>query len=289
MAKRILTPYDFVALDASGAPAAGSGNDLRVYAGKMANQPRLFQRGPSGKAEPLGPSFGRSRMAWWNPRGDVATIDTFGMGVTTTGTLTLAAVNNTNFYKSQRRVDALVTTPSTTAVAGFRWNQSQWYRGDAAGRGGFLVCMRVGFTTGVASTTRGFFGFVSATGAPTDAEPSGQNNVLGFGWDAADSNISFMHKTGSGTVAKDTLSGSWARPAANEDAVYEATIYCAPNGSTVEYQLDNLTAGTTTSGSASSSLPANTTLLLPKMYHSVGGVSSVIGITLFNCYVESDT
>lgn len=289
MAKRILTPYDFPAIDPSGAPAAGSGNDLRIYAGKMAGQPRLFQRGPSGKAQPLGPSFGRARVAWWNPRGDAATIDTFGMGVTTTGTLTAAAVNNTNFYKSQRRVDALVTTPSTTAVAGWRWNQSQWYRGDAAGRGGFLACLRVGFTTGVASTTRGYFGMVSATGAPTDAEPSGQNNVLGFGWDAADSNISFMHKTGSGTVTKDTLSGSWARPAANEDAVYEATIYCAPNGSEVFYQLDNLTAGTTTSGSTTTPLPASTTLLLPKMYHSVGGVSSVIGMTLFNCYIESDT
>lgn len=289
MAKRVLTPYDFPALDPSGFPAAGSGNDLRVYAGKMANRPTMFQRGAAGRAAPLQTSFGRTRVAWWNPRGDAATIDTFGMGVTTTGTLTAAAVNNTNFYKSQRRVDALVTSAGTTAVAGFRWNQSQWYRGDAAGRGGFLTCIRVGFTTGVASTTRGFFGMVSATGAPTDAEPSGQNNACGFGWDAADSNISFMHKTGSGTIAKETLSGSWARPAADEDAVYEATIYSAPNGSTIEFELANLTAGTVTSGSASSSLPASTTLLLPKMYHSVGGVSSVIGFTLFSCYIESDT
>lgn len=294
MGKLNRTPIDFLVPGASdtlpGAPDAGK---VRLYGAQIGGKPVLYQRAPNGRALPIQTSFAKTRIAWANPRGDVATIDTFGLSISTTGTLTAGAVNNTSFYKSQRRVDALVTSASTTAVAGFRWNQSQWYRGDAAGRGGFLFCCRFGFTTGVAtSTTRGYCGLASATGAPTDVDPSGQNNVLGFGWDSGDTNISFMHKTGAGSVVKETLAGgagAWTRPSVNEAAVFDVSIYCAPNGSVVEYEITNLTSGATTRSSTSSDLPASTTLLCPKMYISVGGTSSVIGMSLFNLYIESDT
>lgn len=270
-----------------GAPDAGK---VRLYAGQVGGRPTLFQRAPAGRAQPLQTSIGRTRMAWAEPLGDAATIHTFGLTIQTTGTLTAGAVSNSSFYRSQRRVDALVTVASTTAVAGFRYNQTQWYRGDAAGRGGFTFFARWGGTTGVAtSTTRGFCGLNSQTAAPTDADPSGRNNILGFGWDSGDANISFMHKTGTGTVVKETLSGSWPRPSSNEGAVYECTIHSSPNGSSITYEITNLTSGATTRGSVTTDIPAQSTLLGPLIYMSVGGTSSVIGVSLMKLYIESDT
>lgn len=293
MAKKQLAPLDWVCPAITDTqPAAPSANNVRLYGAQMGGQARLFQRAPAGRASPMQLSLGRTRVAWANPRGDVATIDTFGLGISTTGTLTAAAVSNSSFYKSQRRVDSLVTVASTSAVVGFRWNNTQWFRGNAAGRGGFLFSCRFGFTTGVAtSTTRAMVGLTSQTAAPTDADPSGLNNILAFGWDSGDTNISFMHKQAAGSVVKETLSGSWARPNSNEGAVYDATIYCAPNGSTIYYELANLTAGTVTAGSTSdtANMPLDTVLLCPKLYFSVGGTSSVIGMSLFNLYIESDT
>lgn len=270
-----------------GAPDAGK---VRLHGGQVGGRPALFMRAPGGKAQALQTSIGRTRIAWAEPVGDAATIHVFGLTISTTGTLTAAAVSNSSFYRSQRRVDALVTSASTTAVAGFRYNQTQWYRGDAAGRGGFTFFARWGGTTGVAtSTTRGFCGLNSQTAAPTDADPSGRNNILGFGWDSGDANISFMHKTGTGSVVKETLSGSWARPNSNEGAVFECTIYVPPNGSTVYYEITNLTTGGTTRGSVTTDIPAATTLLTPLIYMSVGGTSSVIGVSLMKLYIESDT
>lgn len=294
MAKLLRVPYDFlvpgVADTLPGAPDAGK---VRMYGGQVGGRPTLFQRAPAGRAMPLQASIGRSRIAWAEPIGDAANISTFGLTIQTTGTLTAGAVNNTTHYKSQRRVEALVSSASTSAIAGFRYNQTQWYRGDAAGRGGFTVFLKVGFTTGVAtSTTRGFFGLNSQTAAPTDANPSGRNNVLGFGWDSGDTNISFMHKTAAGSAVKETLSGSWARPNTNEGSTYEATIYSPPNGSAVFYEITRYDANgtvTTTRGSVNSDIPDQNVLLCPLTYISVGGTSSAIGMSLFKLFIESDT
>lgn len=271
-----------------GAPDAGK---VRFYGGQVGGKPTLFTRAPLGRAQPVQPSLGRSRIAWATANGDTTTASVFGLTLSATGTATAAAVASTTFYTSQKRLDYLVTTPSTSAVAGFRYNQSQWYRGDAAGRGGFLFTCRWGASTGVAtSTTRGFCGMSSVTGAPSDADPSTSlNNALGFGWDSGDANISFMHRTAGGTTVKETLSGSWPRPSADNTSVYECSVYSSPNGSTIEYEITNLTTGDTTRGSVSSTLPATNIFLSPRVYMSVGGTSSVIGVTLMNLYLESDT
>ena len=270
-------------------PSAPTAGAVRLYGGQIANRPTIFYRNADGKALPLQNSFARSRIAWATANGNTTTVSVFGLTITNTGTATAAATGSGSFYASQRRVDILVTSASTTAVAGFRYNESQMWRGDTAGFGGFLFNCRWGPSTGVAtSTTRGFCGLMSATGAPSDANPSSNNNVLGMGWDNGDTNISFMHKTGSGTVVKETLSGSWPRPSVNNTDVFDISIYSAPNGSTIEYEITNLTTGVTTRGSVSSDLPANTTFLCPKCYMSVGGTSSVIGVSLFNMFIESD-
>jgi len=50
----------------------------------------------------------------------------------------------------------------------------------------------------------------------------------------------------------------------------------------------NDSTGATASGTINTNMPTNTTLLAPRGWMSVGGTSSVIGIALMSCYLETD-
>lgn len=243
-----------------------------------------------GQASAVQPFLGRNRTTWAQAQGNSTNIHNIGISLQSTGTATVADVATSGLHASMRRLELLQTVAGTTNVVGARHNNAQIWRGDAAGLGGFMMCTRFGPATGVSNGShRLFCGLRSSTGAPTDAEPSGFANVLGFGYDAADSSISFMHKTGSGTVVKDAVGAViFAKPTVDRQEVYDCTIYCAPNDTTVYWEISNLRTGATASGSVSSDLPNPSTLLIPLVSMSVGGASAVCGIALMNILIDSD-
>lgn len=125
--------------------------------------------------------------------------------------------------------------------------------------------------------------------APTDVEPGTLVNMVGFGWGAADTYPQFYQNAGSGTATATPLSTLGAVPTADNSAMYTVIIFCKPNDTVVYYQITNEITAVTVSGSVNTNLPVNTTALSPRAYMSVGGTSSVIGISLINLYVEADT
>lgn len=222
--------------------------------------------------------------------GDSTTVHKIAVEPLSVGTGTVADTGNANFYTSQKRIDILQTTPATTNAAGIYTATPLVYRGDAAGRGGFLFAVRFGCATGQAATTRGFCGLSSLTSAPTDVDPSTITDVLGMGWDTADSSIQIMSRTGSGTVSKTSLSALvFPIPSTDRTTVFDFEMYCPPNGSQVGWQLTNLTTSFSQGGVISSSLPAQSTMLSPRLYMSVAGVSSVIGISFMNLFISTET
>jgi hypothetical protein len=203
-----------------------------------------------------------------HPCPGLTTISAVGMAAATTGTAAAANVADTSAYARLPRVDVVASD-----VAAIRDNVMRYWRGASTGTGGFFVRCRFGIrvTSPTITAPRAFCGLRSNTGTPTDVEPSTYNNLLGFGYDSADSTWSFMHKTGSGTVAKEALSG-WSKPSV--DTAYEAIIFCAPHESAVHYVLRNITASLEASGSVSSSIPSDTTTLSWLLVTSVAGASS---------------
>ena len=188
-----------------------------------------------------------------------------------------------------KRLEYLQNTASATAVAGFRSPAVQFFRGASAGYGGFMMVCRWGPATGVATaTSRAFVGMRNVTSAPTDVEPSSLTNILGMGWDAADTNIQFLHNDGSGTATKIDLGASFPVPTVDRTDAYELALFCAPNGSEVGYQVTDLTTSATATGSVSTDIPTSTTLMGPRGGISVGGTSSVVGIALMSLYIETD-
>lgn len=273
----------------SGVPAVPT-TGVKVFSRQVAGRRMPAFVGPSGLDSALQPLLGRNKLALWSPAGNSTTISALGAAaLTATGTETAANVATTNAHTWQKRLDYLVTTASATAVAGFRYAQLQWGRGNAAGRGGFHLIFRWGPATGVAtSTNRCFVGMRGATSAPTDVNPSTLTNIIGTGWDSADTNIQFMVNDGSGAATKIDLGASFPRPTADRTESYETALFCAPNGSEIFYEFTNLATGAVATGSVTTDIPAATQLLTPNCYMSVGGTSSVIGLTLMLGSIETD-
>ena len=202
---------------------------------------------------------------------------------TATGTATAAGVSTTNAYARLRKLEYLVTTAATTAVAGWRTGSTYFTVGGAsADVGGFLATIIAGFATGMTtSTRRGFIGIASATAAPTDVDPSTQVNCAGIGFDNGDTNLQFMHNDASGTATKIDLGASFPKPSADRTNDYKLELY-SPKGTTqsITYRVTNLATGAVATGTVTTNLPSTSTLIALRGWASVGGTSSVIGVSL---------
>lgn len=267
-------------------PPAGT---LKLLNIQSAGRSMAGQIGPNGIDTMLQPHMGGNRTAMWQPAGNSTTITAVGSAaLTATGTTTAANIATTNLHTMQRRLEYLVTTAATTAVAGFRGAAAMWsIGGTASDRGGFHFVCYWGPATGVGTTTnRAFVGMANSTAAPTDVEPSSITNIVGCGWDAADTNIQIMHR-GAGAITK--IDTGIAVPTADRASAYELALF-SPPGTTqsVGYKFKDLVSGTVVTGTITTNLPSTSTFLAPRGWMSVGGTSSVIGIALMNLYLESD-
>ena len=265
-------------------PANGS---VIAFSRSLAGREMLAYLDSDGFDAPMQTLFGRSKPTYWFPQNNSTTLTFNGAAtLSATGTATAATVATTGLYASVNKVEYLVTTAATTAVAGYRAANAQFWRGNAAGLGGFFHLARVSPATGVTTATRRFFcGMASSTAAPTDVQPSSQTNVIGVGYDAADTNWQVI-VNGTGTATKyDT---GIARPSADRTALVEVIIHAPVNGSSVTVQFIDLASGASYSVTETTNLPSSTTLLAPRAYASVGGTSSVIGLALASLYIESD-
>jgi len=202
-----------------------------------------------------------------------------GITLTATGTATAYTVANTNRITAIPAVEALVTTASTTAVAGFRVNALP-YRLGQIGRGGlYLRALVRNATGGATTTTRGFFGLRGSSSAPTDVNPSTLTNIVGLGWDSGDDNLSIIYNDASGTASKFDLGYYFPRPTADRSQAWDFTLLSDGDGN-VYWAVINIANGDMASGVLTTDLPNGNTLLSFLSYISVGGTSSVIGVGL---------
>lgn len=203
-------------------------------------------------------------------------------------TLTGATTAGTNSYTKQQKTELLKTSASGTNVSYLYLNAANWRRGAATGEDGFKFQFTFGVATGTSNTSaRLFAGWTSSISVPTDANPSTITNMFGFGYDAADTNLQWMHNDGSGTATKVDLGSSFPKPSVDRQESYEIEINCRPNGSTIWYKIRRIHTGATASGSVTTDIPANTTYLAPRVYLSNGGVSAVNGLGFMKMYVET--
>ena len=263
------------------APPAGY---VGFFAKMQANRPMPAFVGPSGLDTVLQPHMAKNGWAQWKPAGNATTISAIGAAaLSATGTATSKNYAVTSLHTRTTGVDYLVTTAATTAVAGYRVATNTYRVTD-----GFMHIFRVAPATGTTLATDRFLcGMSTSTAAPTDVDPSTLTNTCGVGFNqSADANWQ-VYFNGTATSKVDT---GIAIPSADRGGPFTVIIFAPPGGAYIGVRITDESTGTTfeSTTSTSTNMMAATTACGPRGYHSVGGTSSVVGLTLFSGYMETD-
>lgn len=231
--------------------------------------------------------------------GGTAVMTVWGMAVTAAGTATLTAIANTNEYTRLAKVDYLVTTAATTAIASVRDAVAKIVHSKTLlTQKQYIARIVAGPATGQATATSRFFmGLRNIATAPTDVNPSTLVNCIGFGWDSADTNMQIMYNGASGTCTK--IDSGVAVLTTDRTQMFRLSITNQVSDTNnhvrvvVERKTTTIDFWETVDnviilGSDAKAI-AEGTLLTPLIYASAGGTSSVIGISVSSIYVENSS
>ena len=152
--------------------------------------------------------------------------------------------------------------------------------------GGFYMAVRFGFAT-LTATNRWLVGMTNSTAAIANADPSAILNFVGIGKDAGDSSIYFMHNDGSGAATKALGSVTMAAPAVGE--VFDARIYCKPNGTSFSMSIENWGGSISQYDSGvSTNIPASSLPLTWNVWANTATTNAIIDPHLVSLYIETD-
>jgi hypothetical protein len=218
-------------------PGVPATDQLALFARSRAGRMLLHMMGPAGIDVACQPALFGNNIVFWMP--------TTGTNVATgLGTLWTARNSGTSAAKSH---PALATTNDLTTLktalfgtgttaTGTSGEQSdlQFFRGNAAGRGGWFFATRFGLSA-VSGTYRIFLG-LSATNAAWSAAPSATASSIGIAKDEGDTNLQFLIR---GAAATKVDTGV----APTVGAVYDFLMFAPPNGGQISFRLANGVTG----------------------------------------------
>ena len=270
---------------------------LFLYTNPLAGRNVLSTIDTQGDQFGYQPALYDKKIARYTPIPTSTTIEASGgLALNITGTATAVTPASTDRYSRIQKIEFLQNTASTNNVAGFRGQTQIWSNGAATAQDGrFFFNCKFGIAIGASNTSsRCFVGMQGTTTALSDANPSTLTNMIGAGWDSADTNIQFFSRN-TGTV--DKFDTGIPIPLSDRASMYDLYITAsAGTPSAVSLELIDLLAEPVSYSISNRSsintthvnMPANTVLLAPRGYVSVGGVSSAVGFSLAGLYIESD-
>lgn len=263
-------------------PSTPAASTLALYTKDIAGKMVLKQKGPSGLDTPLQSCLYQNCVQIWTPT-NVTGGNWQGDLAATTGTWSNGTIATTNTYTSMRRSRYANVITTTSQVLGVINTNATWLRGNAAGIGGFFYAGRIGFDVWT-NGSRFFAGFATAT-TVISADPSALANTCGFMVDAAGNGLIYFG-TKDGTTSNKTTTGLTI--ASNKG--YDCYIFAAPNGSSIGWRIVDMNTGTEASGTTSTNLPVNTTVLKAMALASNAALTPVTStqIGINRIYLESD-
>ena len=286
-------------LPAIAKPASPAAGGIKLYTRSQVGQRNTLSiLYPNGREARIDEDEGEFLQLQYRPAPNSnALLGDGSLPQTITGTATASTVQVTNFYTMFPKIEARVATAAATAIAGFRGAIGVVRVGsDANAPGGFnFRCAWGPGGFSMPATHRACCGLLNSTAAPTDVEPSTLINGVWMGWDAGDTNVQVMHNDASGTATKIDLGASFAVPTGTDfNTVYLLELF-SPNEATqsVQYHVVKFNTATRTilaeaNGTITTKLPAVTLTLANRVWCSVGGTSSAVGVTLFGVCIDLD-
>lgn len=279
-------------------PAAPSSGNLAFYSKSVAGRMMPKFVGPAGIDTPLQPFLGSNRIVVFQPQtGSTGTGGGLGPVWTSNGTVSHPTPATTapaiaNQMKRTRYANVVTTTNQQLGPRFNAASEQRFWRGNAAGLGGFFFQARFIVELYPASTVRIFAGLSSTSTGSVCISDTVLANTCGLWHDTTDPSsgagaFNFVTKDAS-TATKQSITLANAIAAGN---AYEFTMFCPPNGSTITWRLVDINNNVTYTNSTSSTLPASTAFMQPQVQMSNGTANvtvTTVAIGVCGIYVESD-
>jgi hypothetical protein len=269
------------------APAAGG---LLMYSRSVAGRVMPKVIGPAGMGTILQESFCGNKIFVVSISSGSNAPTVFGGTVTTADTRSLEqTVGSTNLWTSSIRKRFTTNTTAGNAT-GMRTSYGQWFRGSAAGFGGWFFRTQFGFGTGTnPNASHSFVGLCQQISVLSN-EPSLLTNMIGMGHDSTDAttgNWFLMHNNGSGTATKIDLGTNAAR---NTTDGYDLVIFCPPGvTSQIFVRVVNIRTGVTVyDSSVNTNLPAVDLAMAFKGETRTGASGAAAAIDFGIVYISSE-
>jgi hypothetical protein len=267
------------------APAGG----LLLYSKSIAGRrlPKII--GPSGIDTVLQVGLHGNAVLMVAPANGTTAPSAWGGTLTTAATMSVQqTIASANPWLATWRKRFQTSTTAGNAT-GMRTAYTQWFRGNAAGFGGFFFRAQLGANINLNGGQK-FVGLCASTGALA-GEPSALLNMCGMGWDAADAssgNWQFMRNDGAGTATKVDL-GATNAARANTTHGYDLVMYMAPNSSELFVRITNLhNNAVVLDTSYTTDLPAVNTGMAFKAEVRNGAVAAADNLEVAKVYIETD-
>lgn len=177
------------------------------------------------------------------------------------------------------------TTAALAQAAAIRSGLGMWWRGNAAGLGGFdehwtfaLASFSPGF--------RAFAGFRALVTLIPNVDPSTLVNIIGLGLNAAGTQWSIMHNDAAGAATVIPLGASF-----NVDPTHllDLRLFAAANAATVNYEVTNLETGAVAAGSIAADLPAAAAFLSSHIWANTGTAAAALLLDVGDIEAETPT
>lgn len=281
-------------------PSVPSDGFLRVYAKKIAQRHMFKIIGPSGVDSALQTALFQNRILIYVPStGATGTGSGAGLGPvwTSGGTVSHPTPASTapaisNQMRRTRYANVVTTTNQTLGIKAAAADTLNYWRGNAAGLGGFFFAARFIVELYPASTVRLFAGLTASSGTYVVASDTVLNNTCGLWHDTTDPSsgsgaFNFVTRDGA-TTTKQAITLANAIAAGNS---YDFYMFCPPNGSTIYWRLDDIVNAVTYENNTGTTLPTSTVFMGPQCAMSNGTVNvtvttSAIGVA--GVYTEAD-
>jgi len=273
----------------SGTPTTPSAGTVKASGYALGGRQMLAMTDPDGFTAPVQACLGARKVVWWQPLPNSTNTSLMGLAAFSyVGTATARAPAATGTVTGSRRL-GLVSGVSAGSIAGARHGVLTWWRGDAAGRGGFHLVWRFNVADAVlVADARMFIGIIGTASAPTNVEPSTLTNLIGVGCNGGDTTMQ-LYAAGGSAQARSNLGANFPINTTNAD-IYELHLYCAPNASSVGYTLIRVGGGVAPASGTitnAANLPSSTTLLTAQAWRTNNATVAACALDLHNFYVET--
>lgn len=260
---------------------------LQFYAKSFANRLLPTITGPSGIETSMQVGLHGNSVFMVAPASGTTAPTAWGGTLTTAATMSLQfTAGSSNKWQSTSRKRFQTSTTAGNA-SGMRTAYTQWFRGNAAGFGGFFFRCQLGAQINLNGGQK-FVGLCASTGVLA-GEPSALTNMCGMGYDSTDAstgNWFFMRNDGSGTATKVDLGVNAARGTTQG---WDLIMFMAPNGSDLYVRIVNISTDTVVlDTNYNTDLPAVNTGMAFKAEVRNGAKAAADNLEISKVYIETD-